>query len=754
MAIPTSQEREVQSNGVTASTVFGISVKDAAHIMTILRDTLYSDKVLAVLREYSSNAWDAHRDAGKSGVPIKVSIPTIMDPTLTIRDFGTGLSHEAVFEVYTQYGASTKRGSDNSVGMLGIGSKSGFAYSESFTVTSCHGGKRRTYVAVIDESEKGTINLLHEEDCGDETGVEIKIAVRPEDINEFVQKARSLFRYFDPRPEININLPPAPTSQTKLTNGIIFEAEQHDDYGHRTTSKGTWVAVMGCVPYHIDLEQLKGANLPNGGIGEYLNRMSGALYFKIGEVHINASREELKYSTGTRSALVKKFNDLIEEFVKHTLDTIEQGKFTLWEKRVRAQILNQLHLPIPKALKDITESHVQLKGDPKHFTVLTRSGSPVSSVYVADETRFLLKDDAKLLEGFNLGSHDYLIKLVGTSTFDEAQKELEKKIVAWGIAGIPVGKLSDLPWQEPWKPGKNKTKKNPNKKHQVRTFKLKVDPKSPQFSHGVWSDNWEIEVREPQDSDVFVILQGFRSNGHNIYEDYKEDAELAGVFHGKMPSIYGYKWTEAKPIVPKSCQGKHYPEWRVEFAKSFLTPKVKKMFADAEWARLFNFNKPNKKPYEKMCEMLGPNHPITVLLKNQYEGHLATSKVDAKIQKGLNLLSARLGKSPDKPEAQLALADIHQRYPLLALPGTNLTEVWGTHAKNWVEYIKLADRALPAITREKEIACATRLRTPSPTSPSRSSGTASRTPFRRGLLTTAPSEPPSSKGDGTTSRST
>lgn len=29
--------------------------------MTILRDTLYSDKVLAVIREYSANAWDAAR---------------------------------------------------------------------------------------------------------------------------------------------------------------------------------------------------------------------------------------------------------------------------------------------------------------------------------------------------------------------------------------------------------------------------------------------------------------------------------------------------------------------------------------------------------------------------------------------------------------------------------------------------------------------------------------------------------------------
>src|ERR1051325_3005995 len=176
--IPNAKKREVATGGVASSSAFGISLKDEAHIMSILRDTLYSDKVLAIIREYSSNAWDAHREVGKDKTPIKVTIPTTMEPNLIIQDFGPGLSHEAVFEVYTQYGASTKRDSDKSVGMLGIGSKSGFAYSDSFTVTSCHGGMKRTYVAVLDESDKGAINLLAEEPCGDETGITIQIPVR------------------------------------------------------------------------------------------------------------------------------------------------------------------------------------------------------------------------------------------------------------------------------------------------------------------------------------------------------------------------------------------------------------------------------------------------------------------------------------------------------------------------------------------------------------------------------------------------
>ena len=92
-----------------------------------------------------------------------------MDPTLFIRDFGPGLSRNDVFSVFTQYGASTKRNDDNSVGMLGIGSKSGFSYADSFTITSWNGGTKSIYVAVLDETDKGIINLMHEEPCGDET---------------------------------------------------------------------------------------------------------------------------------------------------------------------------------------------------------------------------------------------------------------------------------------------------------------------------------------------------------------------------------------------------------------------------------------------------------------------------------------------------------------------------------------------------------------------------------------------------------
>jgi len=63
--IPTIEKRDVTSSGMFESAPFGISAEHTVHVMTILRDTLYTDRILAVMREYASNAWDAHRSVGK-----------------------------------------------------------------------------------------------------------------------------------------------------------------------------------------------------------------------------------------------------------------------------------------------------------------------------------------------------------------------------------------------------------------------------------------------------------------------------------------------------------------------------------------------------------------------------------------------------------------------------------------------------------------------------------------------------------------
>jgi len=80
------------------------SSKNLAHIFSILRNQLYSDKILAVVREYCTNAMDANIDAGVPDCPIQVSIPNAFSPFFKVRDFGKGLSEEQVYNIFGSYG--------------------------------------------------------------------------------------------------------------------------------------------------------------------------------------------------------------------------------------------------------------------------------------------------------------------------------------------------------------------------------------------------------------------------------------------------------------------------------------------------------------------------------------------------------------------------------------------------------------------------------------------------------------------------
>ena len=97
---PTTNTQTVKTQGVQSSVSFGIKQSGFAHIFNVLRNQLYSDKVLAVVREYSCNAVDAHVAAGKPDTPIKVTLPNRLNPNLLIRDYGDALSDEDIKNIY------------------------------------------------------------------------------------------------------------------------------------------------------------------------------------------------------------------------------------------------------------------------------------------------------------------------------------------------------------------------------------------------------------------------------------------------------------------------------------------------------------------------------------------------------------------------------------------------------------------------------------------------------------------------------
>ncbi len=682
--------RSVSTHGVTESAAFGISRVDEVHIMGILRDTLYSDKILAVLREYSANAWDANRVAGRGDRPIEVTLPTNLAPTLTIRDHGPGLSKDDVFCVYTQYGASTKRSDDLTVGKLGIGSKSAFAYSDSFTISSWYGGKKSVYIAVLDESNRGRIDLAHEETLTEnafETGVEISVAVRKEDIYEFSQKAITLFEHFSPRPIVNVELPDEPIEAVTLKNGSIVPLGRDEG--------GAWTAIMGCVPYRVNLDQLDKSLL-----NKALRSLSGKIVFPIGAVEISASREELKYSTGTKERIVSKFDELIDEYVEQTLSLIDNSVITEFDKRLRLLVMEGLDLgdAIPGEWESYRKMHVKVIDPGASPLTMIHNKNAVGSVTVTKNLRFLIDDNGKKnLAGYALGYDDYVIRASkAKTTVAELQKHVTDALSAANLTGTPVVLLSTLQWS-PTRNGRPISVQK-NKKHKQVSFVLK-----PCLHYSrPYSDHWSATEKEGESTDVFVVLEHFEEYGNKrFYEQYAEDALLAKEFGFSMPIVYGYKSTKKKPISESDLTGVPYHKWREDMISSLKTPVNEKLVRSYYYVRhtFQKFSNNPRKPVRiELTKILGRRHAIIQFLASNDK---AIKVLSGKNRHLLDRFAARAGYVADT-KAEDDLKAIVKIYPLLKV-GNGISSLWKsdhygyendkTSWREWLRYVCLVDKA-------------------------------------------------------------
>ena len=278
--------------------------------------SLYSDKPLAIVRELGCNAMDSHIASGQPNLPFAVHIPNALEPWLTIQDFGTGISHENIYEIYSVYFASTKTNTNTQVGMLGLGSKSPFCYSDNFTITSIHDGVKRIYNAYFNQTGMPTISLASQENTKDANGVAIQIPIKQNDIGDFNQAIFKAFRFFDVKPTIT-------GGNIDWTDKANFEGSFWKSYSNLNTS----YAVMGGVTYPIDIYKLDHDHYD-------IARKAGlVIKFNIGELDVTPSRESLMYhdwvvkALNEKIALVKKdFVTKVEEQVKNSPNLLDALK--------------------------------------------------------------------------------------------------------------------------------------------------------------------------------------------------------------------------------------------------------------------------------------------------------------------------------------------------------------------------------------------------------------------------------------------
>ena len=287
-----------------------------ALVMDQLARGLYSKPKQAVVREYSTNARDAHVQAGNAHQAIIVRLPTSMKPLLTIQDFGPGLTEQEIGEIYSQYGASTKRQSNEFNGMLGFGCKAAFAVGNQFTVASVKNGKRIQVAVTRNEDGGGEMIVADETPTSDPNGTIVSI---PASVNDRYDDVVQEFYHWWPEGTVEVykgaervkinHFDASAESVMDLGDGIYIVA--HDRYGYRNNDRDD-VVVMGGVAYPHRFET---------GLDRYNHTL--VVFAPMGSVSFQSSREALRLDGHTKRFITEtetKFRNALIKTMQTKID--------------------------------------------------------------------------------------------------------------------------------------------------------------------------------------------------------------------------------------------------------------------------------------------------------------------------------------------------------------------------------------------------------------------------------------------------
>ena len=295
----------------------------------ILSSNLYADKIKAVIRELSCNARDSHVAAGHHDLPFDVHLPNNMEPWFSVTDYGTGLSHDQIMDIYTTYFASSKSDSNDYIGALGLGSKSPFAYTDTYDVITNFNGEKHSYVMFISEDGEPSVAHMGTNPTTDRNGVTVKVPVKTADFHNFCHSAKLVFMWFDHAPVVIGNSSYNHLLVKKELDGDGWYLHDNTSYHYRTGA----MARMGNVVYPINSNQV------NKKFYNMLN-MNFVLEFKIGELDVAASREELSYDPVTVKVIEARLEKMAVDLLKVTESKFANCK-TLWDARVALSEMNR-----------------------------------------------------------------------------------------------------------------------------------------------------------------------------------------------------------------------------------------------------------------------------------------------------------------------------------------------------------------------------------------------------------------------------
>ena len=309
-------ELEAQKIGeVTKSHDFEASnftIKANAHSFKILSSGMYSNKIRAIVRELSTNAYDSHVQAGNEHTPFDIYFPNQYAPFFKIRDYGVSIAHEDMQEVYCSFFGSTKTHTNTLNGAFGLGSKAFFCYVHSANISTFINGVQRMYVAMLGEEGLPTLNFLGECETDEANGLEIQLPVSRSDYGLFQDEVRIL-KHFPTRPTVH---------GVHMFNWEVYDNEHQEYKGDNwcisKSHRSNHSVIMGYIAYPIDLNNLR-SQLDRWGYSDNLE-----ITLPIGAFSITPSREQISYDAKTVEVLEKAINKAMDELTAIIAKKVEE----------------------------------------------------------------------------------------------------------------------------------------------------------------------------------------------------------------------------------------------------------------------------------------------------------------------------------------------------------------------------------------------------------------------------------------------
>lgn len=299
----------------------GIDPKNLEFITTLLSSNLYSDPEQSFIREIVSNAWDSHVEAGTTDTPVIINFD-YNNRSITIRDYGTGLSPERFQEIYNNIGSSTKRESNDYIGGFGIGRFSALACSKTVFITSYYNGKAYHYIMVKDGNAI-TTNLVASLDTEEKNGVEVNI----KDIIRFspYENALGYIVYF---PNVYLNTVGAEGRLGIIKDFNSYKIRKFKSFAVSEKASSEGKILLGNVLYPCNREMLDPLARK---VYDKIVSTGIAIRFEVGELEVTPNRESIIYSAKCKELINERFIEayveiktIISNNIPHTLDNLEK----------------------------------------------------------------------------------------------------------------------------------------------------------------------------------------------------------------------------------------------------------------------------------------------------------------------------------------------------------------------------------------------------------------------------------------------